>query len=97
MSADPVANGLLRRRVVVHGRVQGVWFRGSTETEAQRTGACGWVRNLRDGSVEAVFEGTRDAVETMVRYCHTGPRGAVVERVDVTLEDPEGLADFRVR
>jgi acylphosphatase len=105
MSTDPDADGgadrgeeeLLRRRVVVHGRVQNVWFRASTRAEAQRVGACGWVRNLRDGTVEAVFEGPADVVEAMVHYCHTGPRGAGVERVDVTREDPEGLADFQVR
>ncbi len=97
MSANPRAEGLTRRRVLVHGRVQGVWFRGSTEAEAQRTGARGWVRNRCDGSVEAVFEGTREVVEAMVGYCRTGPRWAEVERVDVTPEDPEGLADFRVR
>jgi len=82
--------------VVVHGRVQGVWFRGSTETEARAAGVCGWVRNRADGSVEAVFEGPVAAVERLVAFCRRGPRHARVEGVEVHEEAAEGLRGFRV-
>ena len=87
----------IRRRVVVHGRVQGVFFRGSTQDEARRAGIDGWVRNRPDGAVEAVFEGEADAVEQLVAYCHHGPSWAEVTRVDVIEEAPEGEREFRVR
>ena len=87
----------MRKRVVAHGRVQGVFFRDSTRERAQTAGVAGWVRNCRDGTVEAVFEGEPDAVERLVRWMHEGPRGASVERVDVAEEEPEGLRDFEVR
>jgi acylphosphatase len=86
-----------RRRVVVHGRVQGVWFRASTQEEARLTRVNGWVCNRPDGSVEAVFEGTRDAVERMLHYVRRGPRGARVERVEVHEETPCGEQGFAVR
>ncbi len=86
-----------RRRVVVHGRVQGVWFRGSTERFAHSEGVDGWVRNLRDGSVEAVFEGPPEAVNRVVDFCRSGPRGAVVGRIETVEEDPEALSGFPVR
>jgi acylphosphatase len=88
---------VIRRRVVVHGRVQGVFFRDATQRQADRRGVAGWVRNCPDGSVEAVFEGEPDAVERLVELCREGPRGAVVERVEVADEGPEGLVGFRVR
>ena len=72
---------MTRRRVVIHGRVQGVFFRGSTVERARQVGVSGWVRNRRDGTVEAVFEGSEAQVEEMVRYCHEGPSWARVERV----------------
>ena len=87
----------MRRRVVVHGRVQGVFFRDTTRRRAAERGVAGWVSNRADGAVEAVFEGEPEAVESMVRFAHEGPRGAVVERVEVFEEDPEGLSGFRVR
>ena len=93
---DAAAPGT-RKRVVVHGRVQGVWFRASTQEEAQLAQVSGWVRNLPDGSVEAVFEGTRDAVERMLRYVQRGPRGARVERVEAHEEAPRGEQGFAVR
>ncbi len=74
----------LRAHVVVHGLVQGVWFRASTRDEAMRIGVGGWVRNLPDGSVEAVFEGEKKKVEEIVGWCHKGPSGARVTKVDVT-------------
>ena len=82
--------------MVVHGRVQGVFFRDTTRRMAQSRGVGGWVRNTPEGTVEAVFEGDADAVEAMVRFAHEGPRGAVVERVEVAEEEPEGLTEFRV-
>jgi acylphosphatase len=88
---------LTRRRVVVHGQVQGVWFRASTQEEARLARVSGWVCNRPDGSVEAVFEGTRDAVERMLRYVRRGPRGARVERVEVHEEAPCGEQGFGVR
>ena len=87
----------VRRRVVVRGHVQGVFFRDSTRREALRRGVSGWVSNRRDGAVEAVFEGSRDDVEELVRFCSDGPGGAVVEDVEVTDEPPEGLSGFAVR
>ena len=87
----------VRKRVVVHGRVQGVFFRDTARRMAQSRGVGGWVRNAPDGTVEAVFEGDGEAVEAMVRWCGQGPRGAVVERVEVTDEEPEGLTEFRIR
>jgi acylphosphatase len=87
---------MIRRRVVVHGRVQGVFFRDTARRMARSRGVSGWVRNTPDGTVEAVFEGPPDAVDVLVRWCEQGPRGAFVDRVDVTEEKPEGLEGFRV-
>jgi acylphosphatase len=86
----------LRRRVVVHGLVQGVFFRDTVRRRADAGGVAGWVRNNRDGTVEAVFEGEAGAVERLVDFCRRGPRGALVERVEVYEEEPEALAGFRV-
>lgn len=86
-----------RRRVVVHGFVQGVGFRYAVERAAGSRGIAGWVRNRPNGAVEAVFEGEREAVEALVAFCRRGPRGADVERVEVVLESAEGLTGFRVR
>ena len=88
---------MIRRRVVVHGHVQGVFFRTTTARRAAERGVACWVRNNPDGTVESVFEGDPDAVEAMVRFAHEGPRGAIVERVEVTEEEPEGLTRFSVR
>jgi acylphosphatase len=88
--------GPLRRRVIVHGRVQGVCFRGATEAEAAALGVAGWVRNRGDGSVEAVFEGDPEAVAGLVAFCRRGPRHARVARIEVLEEEPEGLRGFRV-
>jgi acylphosphatase len=85
-----------RRRVLVHGFVQGVGFRFAAERAARSRGVAGWVRNRSDGAVEAVFEGERDDVEALVDFCRRGPRGAQVERVDVAAESPEGLTGFHV-
>ncbi len=87
---------MMRRRVVVHGHVQGVFFRDTTRRLAAQHGAAGWVRNNPDGTVEAIFEGEEEAVERLVRFCHQGPRGAVVERVETFEEEPEDLDGFSV-
>jgi acylphosphatase len=87
----------MRKRVVVHGRVQGVFFRDSARQRAEAAGVAGWVANRPDGTVEAVFEGEDDAVEALVAFMREGPRSADVERVEVTGEEPEGLAGFDVR
>ena len=86
----------MRRRVVVHGFVQGIFFRDTTRRLAEQHGVSGWVRNNWDGTVEAVFEGEPEAVERLVTFAHEGPRGAFVERVEVHEEDEEGLSGFRV-
>jgi acylphosphatase len=88
---------VIRRRVVVHGSVQGVFFRDSTRRRAEQHRVAGWVRNNWDGTVEAVFEGETDAVERLVSFCREGPRGARVDHVDVADAEPEGLAGFDVR
>jgi len=88
---------VIRRRVVVHGRVQGVFFRDSTRRRAQQHGVAGWVSNRSDGAVEAVFEGESDAVERLVRFMRDGPRGADVQRVEVFEEEVEGTRGFNVR
>jgi acylphosphatase len=87
---------LARRRVVVHGRVQGVFFRDTARRMARSRGVAGWVRNTPEGTVEAVFEGEPEPVDELVRWCEQGPRGASVDRVDVSEEEPEGLEGFRV-
>jgi acylphosphatase len=87
----------VRSRVVVRGRVQGVFFRGETRDRALRAGVCGWVRNCADGSVEAVFEGEAEAVASLVAFCRRGPRSAQVCDVEVLSEAPEGLRGFEIR
>ena len=87
---------MIRRRVVVHGRVQGVWFRESMRRLAERRAVRGWVRNRSDGAVEAVLEGADEDVARLVEFCGIGPSGAHVDRIEVETEPPEGLAGFRV-
>jgi acylphosphatase len=87
----------VRKRVVVHGDVQGVFFRDATQKEASSRGVAGWVTNRPDGTVEAVFEGDPEAVDGMVAFAREGSRGADVDQVDVEDEEPEGLSDFDVR
>jgi acylphosphatase len=86
-----------RRRVVVRGQVQGVFFRDTTRREASSRGVSGWVRNRGDGAVEAVFEGSPEAVDALVAFSRSGPRGASVADVEVSEEEPEGLSGFEVR
>ena len=87
-----------RAHVYVSGRVQGVFFRTETQDEAERKGLTGWVRNLSDGRVEAVFEGEEDRVTQLVEFCRRGPPGARVTKVEVVWEDYTGeFGGFRVR
>jgi acylphosphatase len=86
-----------RAHVIVHGKVQGVWFRAHTKGMADRLGVGGWVRNLPDGTVEAVFEGDDEKVEEMVKWCHEGSPMAEVTRVDVEYEKPKGEKEFIIR
>ena len=88
---------MTRKRVIVSGRVQGVFFRDSTRRRAEAAGVAGWVRNTADGTVEAVFEGDEAAVDEMVEFCRSGPGRAEVSAVDVEDEQPEGLSGFDVR
>ncbi|MGH3136235.1 MAG: acylphosphatase [Gaiellaceae bacterium] len=87
---------MIRRRVIVHGFVQGVFFRDSVRRRAVEAGVTGWVRNNRDGTVEAVFEGPREVVERLVAFCNDGPRGARVDRIEIATEDLEQLDAFRI-
>ncbi|MFN2617526.1 MAG: acylphosphatase [Thermoleophilaceae bacterium] len=87
----------MRKRLVVHGRVQGVFFRDSVQREARARGVSGWVTNRHDGAVEAVFEGDPEAVEALAAFCREGPGRADVERVEQSDEDPEGISGFDVR
>jgi len=82
---------------VVHGHVQGVFFRDSTQERARAEGVAGWVCNRGDGAVEAVLEGSPEAVERVVRFLQSGPPRAQVSRIDVTEETPDGLAGFEVQ
>jgi acylphosphatase len=88
---------VVRYRVLVSGRVQGVFFRDTCQRLAWEHGVAGWVRNLPDGRVEAVFEGPAGDVDAMVEWSRRGPRYAAVDHVDVQAEPPEGLEEFRVR
>ena len=86
-----------RARVFVSGKVQGVYYRASTREQATDRGVDGWVRNLRDGRVEAVFEGDEDAIAELVDWCHEGSSAARVKDVEVEYDDPDGVEEFRIR
>lgn len=85
-----------RALVVVRGAVQGVFFRAETRDRARSLGVAGWIRNARDGTVEAAFEGDDERVASMVEWCRRGPAGARVEDVDVAWVDPEGEEGFSI-
>ncbi|HAA27831.1 MAG TPA: acylphosphatase [Cyanobacteria bacterium UBA8553] len=87
----------IRAHVFVSGRVQGVGYRYFTMDEANRLGVNGWVRNLSDGRVEAVFEGSKTVVDEMIRWCYKGPIAAVVKDVAIEYEELEGLRGFETR
>ena len=95
--SDNATNRPRRTRVLVSGRVQGVSFRDSTREKVQELGLSGWVRNLSDGSVEAVFEGEGDRVEEMLSWCKEGPPSASVQSVSSEDEEPENLQGFEIR
>jgi acylphosphatase len=82
--------------VTVRGLVQGVYFRADTQARAQSLAVHGWARNAADGSLEAVFEGDDEPVESMVSWCHRGPAGARVDDVEVAWEEPQGERGFQV-
>ena len=88
---------VIRRRVTVSGRVQGVFFRETLRRRAESARVAGWVRNNSNGTVETVLEGEQKPVERLVDWCREGPRGARVEWVDVVSEEPEGLTGFAAR
>ena len=88
---------MVRRRLVIHGRVQGVFFRDTLRTLAERNGVTGWARNTPEGTVEAVLEGDEDAVARLGAFARKGPEGALVERVDEHAEEPQGLSGFSIR
>jgi acylphosphatase len=93
---DESAQRRVRTRVVVHGRVQGVFFRDTLRREASRQGVDGWASNRSDGTVEAVFEGPPGSVSRLVELSRKGPRGADVEQVQTFDERPEGLSGFSI-
>ena len=89
---------MVRAHVYVSGRVQGVFFRAETENNANRHDITGWVRNLPDGQVEAVFEGEKQQVDAIIEFCKRGPPGAYVRKLDVTWEDWTGeFMEFKIR
>ncbi len=87
----------IRAHVFFSGRVQGVFFRAFTKENADKLGVDGWVRNLSDGRVEAVFEGPKDKVEELIYLCRYRHPHARVDDVEIHYEEPEGLRGFRVR
>lgn len=96
--ADETANSpLIRRRVLISGRVQGVWFRDSCCEQARERSVFGWVRNTPDDAVEAVFEGALADVEGLIEWSKRGPSQAVVDSVEVEIEEPEGLSAFSIK
>jgi acylphosphatase len=92
-----MADDLVRRRIVVRGRVQGVFFRDSIRERARAHGVAGWVCNRSDGAVEAVLEGPREAVGRVLRFAETGPPRAEVSDVQISEEETEGLPGFEIR
>ncbi len=90
------SSGLIRVHVWISGRVQGVGYRASTWDMAQLLKLKGWVCNLWDGRVEAVFEGSPDQVQEMLRWCHQGPPAAVVQEVTIEYETPQGVQSFEI-
>lgn len=101
MSAAPGHGGetsspASRRRLIIHGKVQGVYFRETLRGRADIRGVRGWVTNRADGTVEAALEGRRADVEALVGFCRQGPARAEVDRIEIRDEEPEGLTDFKI-
>jgi len=87
-----------QKHVIISGKVQGVWFRASTKQQAEQLGITGWVRNTKQGHVEAVFQGDTVALEQMISWCHQGPPLAHVQAVDVTEESVDSLlTEFMIK
>ncbi len=97
MSNSSLPTDIICAHVYISGRVQGVGYRYSTVETATQLGLKGWVRNLPDKRVEAVFEGKREIVEQMIRWCHEGPPAALVETVKVEYLAPEAFERFEVK
>jgi acylphosphatase len=94
----PIIPSQARIRLIVKGRVQGVYFRASTVQQAQHLGLTGWVMNRQDGSVEAVAEGRSDRIHELIAWCRQGPPGARVDQVDVQRQDFRGeFSEFRIK
>ena len=89
--------GKVRAHVLISGTVQGVGYRYYTANQAKQLGVSGWVRNLPDSRVEAVFEGTEKQVEAMISWCYQGSPASVVERVVFEYEQPELIEGFDIR
>ncbi|WP_338729179.1 acylphosphatase [Haladaptatus sp. DJG-WS-42] len=87
----------VRAHVFVSGTVQGVYYRANTRDKAQELGVSGWVKNLSDGRVEAVFEGDETVVESLIEWCHTGSPAAEVTGVEAEYEPPENVSGFEIR
>jgi acylphosphatase len=94
--SDSAGSALIRAHIFVSGKVQGVGYRAATWDTATLLKLKGWVRNLRDGRVEAVFEGPAPSVAEIIRWCHQGPPAAIVQDVTVAYEPPQGLRNFQV-
>ena len=85
-------------RVIISGRVQGVWFRASTKQKAEQLGLMGWVRNTADGKVEAVFEGEENVVNQMIKWCYLGPPLSKVQNIEIKKQNPtNGFEGFSIR
>lgn len=92
-----MVNKKIRVHVFISGHVQGIGFRASAQRKAYQLSLAGWVKNLADGGVEAVFEGPEEVVEEMVQWCHKGPFLAQVMEVEIKREKPEGLSGFEIK
>ena len=88
---------MVRYRLLISGRVQGVFFRDTCRRQAEQHGVAGWVRNLPDGRVEAVFEGPAEDVRRLVDWAYSGPRLAAVDNIAIHPEPPEGLTTFHIK
>ena len=95
-TASNQSSNIVRVHLWISGRVQGVGYRFSTLKVAQQRGLNGWVKNLPNGQVEAVFEGSLMNVKEMIQWCHSGPTAAAPEQVQVEWEQPEGLSGFEI-
>lgn len=86
-----------KAHLLISGRVQGVFYRAFTKEVAESLGLKGWVRNLRDGRVEAVFEGDEDKISIAIERCKEGPPYAKVDNIEISWSEPEGLVDFEIK